>query len=290
MKRIAVVTDSNSGITAAQAMELGIFLVPTSFMIDGTTYYEGIDLSEDDFFGFMEEDKSISTSQASPAETLDMWESILSEYDELVYIPLSSGLSGTCGTAVALSSDFDGRVQVVNNQRISITQKHSVYDALNLIKAGKSAHDIKRILEIDALNSSIYIMVDTLTYLKKGGRITPAAAALGTMLKLKPVLQIKGDKLDAYAKARTVGQAKSIIINAVRHDMENLYGGVSPDLCEIGVAYTHNLPEAEKFKEELQEAFPGFTIKDMDPLSLVVSCHIGPGALAATVTQKLNIQ
>ena len=212
---------------------------------------------------------------------------LLKDYDEIVHIPMSSGLSGSCQSALMLAEDYEGRVQVVNNQRISITQRQSVLDALELVKQGKNAAEIKDILEKDKFNSSIYIMLDTLYYLKKGGRITPAAAALGTILKLKPVLQIQGEKLDAFAKARTVSQGKSIMINAIRNDMNNRFGGDSPDNIELMMAYTYDLEAANQFKAEVQEAFPGYDIH-MDPLSLSVSCHIGPGSLAVACCKKLS--
>ncbi|MDE7275612.1 MAG: DegV family EDD domain-containing protein, partial [Lachnospiraceae bacterium] len=217
---------------------------------------------------------------------MNLWDELLKEYDEIVHIPMSSGLSCSCQSAVMLSEDYDGKVQVVNNQRISVTQRQSVLDALELIGRGMSAAEIKDFLEKDKFNSSIYIMLDTLYYLKKGGRITPAAAALGTILKLKPVLQIQGEKLDAFAKARTVSQGKTIMINAIRNDMNNRFGGAAPDNICLAMAYTYDLKAAEQFREEVQEAFPGFDIY-MDPLSLSVSCHIGPGALAVTCCKKI---
>jgi len=228
----------------------------------------------------------VSTSQPSPESVLGLWDRLLKEYDEIVHIPMSSGLSGSCQSAVMLSEDYDGKVQVVNNQRISVTQRQSVLDALELIGRGMNAAEIKDFLEKDKFNSSIYIMLDTLYYLKKGGRITPAAAALGTILKLKPVLQIQGEKLDAFAKARTVSQGKTIMINAIRNDMNNRFDGATPDNICLAMAYTYDLKAAEQFREEVQEAFPGFDIY-MDPLSLSVSCHIGPGALACACMRAL---
>lgn len=198
MARVAVVTDSNSGITQEDAKALGCFVVPMPFMFgdDGTTYYEDINLTRDEFFRRLAADESVLTSQPAPTEILKLWDEVLKEYEQIVYIPMSSGLSGSCQSAMMLSSDYEGRVEVVNNQRISVTQKASVIDALELAKRGKSAQEIKDILERVKFDSSIYIMVDTLKYLKKGGRITPAAAAIGTLLRIKPVLQIKGERLD----------------------------------------------------------------------------------------------
>lgn len=286
MSKIAIVTDSNSGITQAQAKEMGISVLPMPFMIDEETFYEDITLSQPEFYEKLMAGAAVVTSQPTPESVMNLWDELLKEYDEIVHIPMSSGLSGSCQSAVMLSEDYDGKVQVVNNQRISVTQRQSVLDALELIGRGMSAAEIKDFLEKDKFNSSIYIMLDTLYYLKKGGRITPAAAALGTILKLKPVLQIQGEKLDAFAKARTVSQGKTIMINAIRNDMNNRFGGAAPDNICLAMAYTYDLKAAEQFREEVQEAFPGFDIY-MDPLSLSVSCHIGPGALAVTCCKKI---
>ncbi len=288
MAKIAIVTDSNSGITQAQAKEMGISVLPMPFMIEEETYYEDITLSQPEFYERLASGASVVTSQPAPESVLKLWDGLLEEYDEIVHIPMSSGLSGSCQSAVMLSEDYEGRVQVVNNQRISITQRQSVLDALMLVQKGMNAGQIKEFLENDKFNSSIYIMLDTLYYLKKGGRITPAAAALGTILKLKPVLQIQGEKLDAFAKARTVSQGKSIMINAIRNDMNNRFGGATPENMELMMAYTYDLKAAKQFQEEVQEAFPGFDIY-MDPLSLSVSCHIGPGALAVACCKKVKV-
>ena len=286
MSKIAIVTDSNSGITQAQAKEMGVSVLPMPFMIDEETYYEDITLSQPEFYEKLMAGSAVVTSQPTPESVMNLWDELLKENDEIVHIPMSSGLSGSCQSAVMLAEDYDGKVHVVNNQRISVTQRQSVLDALELIKQGKNAAEIKDFLEKDKFNSSIYIMLDTLYYLKKGGRITPAAAALGTILKLKPVLQIQGDKLDAFAKARTVSQGKTIMINAPRNDMNNRFGGATPDNICLAMAYTHDLKAAEQFREEVREAFPGFDIY-MDPLSLSVSCHIGPGALAVTCCKRI---
>lgn len=286
MSKIAIITDSNSGITQAQAKELGIFVIPTPFMINDETYFEDISLTREEFYAKLGENEPISTSQPSPADTVKLWEELLQSYDEIVHLPISSGLSGACQTAMMLADDFDGRVQVVNNQRISVTLRQSVLDALKLAEQGKSAAEIKEILENDKFNSSIYIMLDTLYYLKKGGRITPAAAAIGTILRLKPVLQIQGEKLDSFAKARTITQAKSIMINAVKSDMENRFGGFEPDNFYLAVAHTNNEEAAKAFKEEIAKEFPGVPIY-IDSLSLSVSCHIGPGSLAIACCKRL---
>ena len=282
MSKVAIVTDSNSGITQSQGKELGIFVL----MINEEPFLEDIDLTQDEFYQRLEAGADVITSQPSPESVLNLWEEILKEYDEIVHIPMSSGLSGSCQSAIMLSEDFEGKVQVVNNQRISVTQRQSCLDAKLLVERGMNAVEIKDFLEKDKFNSSIYIMLDTLYYLKKGGRITPAAAAIGTLLKLKPVLTIQGDKLDAFAKARTATQGKSIMINAIRNDMENRFGGARADNMLLEIAYTKDRKAAEQFKEELLKEFPGFDIQ-MDPLSLSVSCHIGPGSLAVACCKKI---
>jgi DegV family protein with EDD domain len=289
MSKIAVVTDSNSGIKPAQGAELGIRIVPTPFMIDGETYFEEVSLSRKEFYEKLAAGADISTSQPSPDSVISLWDELLKEYDEIVHIPISSGLSSACDTATMLADDYDGRVQVVNNQRVSVTQRQSAIDAVEMARLGKSAAEIKQILEDDKFNSSIYIMIDTLYYLKKGGRITPAAAAIGTLLKLKPVLQIQGEKLDAFAKARTINQAKTIMINAVKSDIENRFGGISKDNpVYIEIAHTENEEAANVLKEELKEVFPDYPIY-IDHLSLSVSCHIGPGSLAVACSRKPDV-
>ncbi len=286
-KKIAVVTDSNSGITQKEAKELGVRVLPMPFMINEETFFEDITLTQEEFYQRLEGGADVVTSQPSPEAVMDLWREILEEYDEIVYIPMSSGLSGSCQSAIMLSEDFDGKVQVVNNQRISVTQRQSVMDAKMLAQRGMDAAQIKEALEQDKFNSSIYIMLDTLYYLKKGGRITPAAAAIGTILKLKPVLQIQGEKLDAFAKARTSSQGKSIMITAIKNDMENRFGGAKADNIWLEVAYTKDFEAAQQFSEELLKEFPGFDIV-INPLSLSVACHIGPGALAVACCKKMK--
>ena len=286
-KKIAIITDSNSGITQTQAKEWGLYVLPMPFMINNEIFYEDITLTQQEFYVRLAEGADVITSQPTPDSVLKLWDSLLEDYDEIVHIPMSSGLSGSCQSAVMLAQDYNGRVQVVNNQRISVTQRQSALDALELVRRGMDAVQIKEFLEKDKFNSSIYIMLDTLYYLKKGGRITPAAAALGTILKLKPVLQIQGDKLDAFAKARTVSQGKSIMINAARSDMEKRFGGANKDNIWIEIAYSYDLEAATQLKEEVQEQFPGFDVH-IDPLSLSVACHIGPGALAVACCKKIK--
>ncbi len=286
MSRVAIVTDSNSGITQSQAKELGITVMPMPFFIDNETYYEDIDLTQEDFYQKLTENASISTSMPLVGNVTDTWDALLQEYDEIVHIPMSSGLSGSCETAMMLAQDYDNRVFVVNNQRISVTQRQSVLDAMELAKRGYGAEQIKEILEREKMESSIYIMVDTLYYLKKGGRITPAAAALGTLLKLKPVLQIQGEKLDSFAKARTVKQAKNIMIEAMKSDFNQRFNDPEGKNMYLEIAYTYNLEAAEAFRKEVEAEFPGMEIV-MNPLSLSVSCHIGPGALAIASSKKI---
>ena len=287
-------TDSNSGITQKEAAGLGISVLPMPFMINDATYFEDINLTQDRFYEFLENDAVVSTSQPSPDSLIHMFHKLLAEYDEVVHIPMSSGLSGSCQTACMLAQEpeFDGKVFVVNNQRISVTQTQSVLDAVELAKKGYDGAQIKKILEEDKFNSSIYIMLDTLFYLKKGGRITPAAAALGTLLKLKPVLQIQGEKLDAFAKARTKSAGKSMMLQAIKNDIENRFGGFDESAKErvmLHIAYTKDAEETELWKQEVMEAFPGFRLK-MAPLSLSVACHIGPGALALACTRYLIVE
>lgn len=286
MSKVAVVSDSNSGITQAQAKELGITILPMPFFVEDETYYEDINFSQAEFYEMLKGNHNISTSMPLVGNVTDTWDELLKEYDEIVHIPMSSGLSGSCETAMMLAEDYDGRVQVVNNQRISVTQRQSVLDAMALAKQGFDAAKIKEILEREKFESSIYIMVDTLYYLKKGGRITPAAAALGTLLKLKPVLQIQGEKLDAFAKARTVKQAKNIMIEAMKNDFANRFCDPEGKQINLEIAYTYDLEAANAFREEVQAAFGGMDIH-MDPLSLSVSCHIGPGALAVACSKKI---
>ena len=287
MTKIAIITDSNSGISQTQATILGIHILPMPFMINEDTYYEDITLSNQSFYEKLAEGADISTSQPSPEAVTKLWDELLKENDEIIHIPMSSGLSGSYETAYMLSKDYVDKVYVVNNQRISVTQRQSAMDALELVKNGKNANEIKLILEEEKLNSSIYVMLNTLFYLKKGGRITPTAAALGTILKIKPVLQIQGDKLDAFAKARTITQAKSIMINAIKNDINNRFGGNSNNV-HLEIAHTQNETAAEVLKLELLKEFPNSEIV-IDHLSLSVACHIGDGALAVACSKKIII-
>lgn len=286
-KRIAVITDSNSGITQSEAKELGIKVIPMPFMIDGVEFLEDINLTQEEFYEKLMGDCSISTSQPGPETVLDFWDQALKEYDEVVHIPMSSGLSGSFQTARMLAEDYEGRVQPVNNQRISVTMRQSVMDAIKLASEGFDATQIKEKLEEDKFNSSIYICLDTLEYLKKGGRLTPAAALLGSLLKIKPILQIQGEKLDKFATCRTIAKAKTVMIDQARKDILERFGGSETGAgVYISVAYTYNEDNATSFVEDIKEAFPDATLSFVDKLSLSVSCHIGPGALAIAITKK----
>ncbi len=288
MGKVAIVTDSNSGITQKQGKELGITVIPMPFYIDEKLYEEDINLTQEEFYEFLKKDCKISTSQPSPGELCDLWDRLLKEYDEIVHIPMSSGLSSSCENAIMLSEDYEGKVQVVNNQRVSVTMRQSVLDALTLVEAGWNAARIKEHLEKEKFNSSIYITLETLKYLKKGGRITPAAAAIGTVLNLKPVLTIQGEKLDAYSKVRGKKPAKKVMLKAMRQDMETRFPEyfAKGEMCLQG-AYSGNPEEAEEWRKEILEAFPEVSEVHMDPLSLSVSCHIGYGALAIATSRRV---
>lgn len=285
MGKIAVITDSNSGITQSEGKELGIRVVPMPFYVNGELFLEDITLTQEEFYQRLGEDADISTSQPSPGDIVDLWEEVLEEYDEIIYIPMSSGLSGSCQTAMMLAQDYDGKVFVVDNQRISVTQRQSVMDALAMAEKGMAGQEIYDVLMKEKLEASIYITVDTLKYLKKGGRITAAGATLGTMLNIKPVLQIQGEKLDAFAKVRGLKAAKKTMINAIEEDLEGRFAGKE---VYIHGAYTCSDEEAKEWQQELMEKFPGYDIR-MDRLSLSVACHIGPGSRAVTCIKKLEV-
>lgn len=287
--KIAVVTDSNSGITQAQAKEMGITVLPMPFMIDGETYYEDITLTQEQFYRKLKDNSDISTSQPTPDSIMKMWDELLKEYDQIVHIPMSSGLSGSCSTAMMLAGEdeYEGKVFVVDNRRISVTQYQSVKDAQMLAAMGMDGAQIRKRLEETAADSVIFITVDTLKYLKKGGRITPAAAALGTLLRIKPVLIILGEKLDSFAKARTMKQAKTMMMNAIQKELdERLHDSGCKD-CHLAIAHTDNEEAALEFQKEVKERFPDADVY-MAPLSLSIACHIGPGSLAVTATRKME--
>ena len=286
--KVAIITDSNSGITQEEGKKLGIRIVPMPFMVNGEEYLEDITLTQQEFYAKLGEGSDISTSQPSPESVMALWDEVLEEYDEIVHIPMSSGLSGSCQTAMMLAEDYDGKVEVVNNQRISVTQRQSVLDAKELAAKGMCAAEIKEKLEAVKFDSSIYITLDTLKYLKKGGRITPAAAALGTLLRLKPVLTVQGEKLDAFAKARTMKQAKSMMVAAITKDLEERFGDRTGKNVHLEVAHTDNQEEADEFAKELRELFPATGEIVIAPLSLSVSCHIGPGSLAVACSKVIE--
>lgn len=288
MSRIAVITDSNSGINFEDAKELGIKVLPMPFLIDGKTYFEEISLSQEEFFEKLENDVDISTSQPSPESVMKIWDETLEEADEVVYIPMSSGLSSSCHTALMLADDYDGKVQVVDNQRISVTQRQSVLDAMELAKRGLTAVQIKEKLEKVKFESSIYIMLDTLKYLKKGGRITPAAAAFGSALRLKPVLTIQGEKLDAYAIAKTKKQGVKKMLAAIEDDINKRFGGTDHmENIHMEIAHTKNPEAAEDLKQQIIGKFE-VTEVDLYPLSLSIACHIGPGSIAVACSKVID--
>ena len=285
--RTAIVTDSNSGVSQKEAGQLGIFVLPMPFMIDGETFYEDIDLTQEEFYRKMEAGADISTSQPSPAAVTELWDRLLKEYDEIVHIPMSSGLSSSCQTARVLAEDYEGKVHVVDNHRISVTQRQSALDARDLAARGFDGGKIREILERTAKDSMIYITVDTLKYLKKGGRITPAAAALGTILRIKPILAIDGGKLDAFSKARTMNQARASMISAIQKDLsEHMKDGEARETY-LEIAHTNNDELAREFEEQVHELYPNTPIYT-DRLSLSIACHIGPGSLALACTKKLE--
>lgn len=287
MNKIAIMTDSNSGITQKEAEVLRIRVLPMPFLIDGETFFEEISLTQEQFYERLAQDVDISTSQPSPEDVTKAWEELLEENESIVYIPMSSGLSGSCQTAIMLADDYEGKVQVVDNQRISVTQRQSVLDAIELAKEGKTAVQIKEILEANKFESSIYIMLDTFKYLKKGGRITPAAAALGSALRLKPVLQIQGEKLDAFSIARTKKQGVSKMLAAIEEDIKTRFGGLdNMENIHMEVAHTVNEEAALELVEMIKERF-GVETVDMYPLSLSISCHIGAGSLAVACSKRL---
>ena len=277
--KTAIITDSNSGISQKKAEEMGIFLLPMPVIIDGEIRFEGIVLDDEEFYAGLAAGKDISTSQPSPGDVMDLWDRLLEAgYDEIVHIPMSSGLSNSCETALGLANDYEGKVAVVDNHRISITLKASVIEAKQMADSGMSAKEIKQDLEARAYDSSIYIAVDTLTYLKKGGRVTPAGAALGTVLNIKPVLTIQGGKLDAFAKIRGMKKCRIRMVDAIVDDYKTRFKGADLSRVRVDAAGAGLTPEEiAEWKSLISQAFPGVDVR-YDPLSLSVSAHIGPGA------------
>lgn len=281
---IGIVTDSNSGITSKEANEWGVTVIPMPFYINGELYYEGLTLNQKEFYKFLEDNLDVNTSQPSPGDVMRTWDEVLKEKEYIIYIPMSSSLSGTYETAVMLAEEYEGKVFVVNNRRISVTQLQSVKDAINLVKKGKSAKEIKEILEDRQYQASIYIVPDTLDYLKKGGRLTPAVASFAKVLNIKPVLQIQGEKLDAFKKVRGMKQAKRAMKEAIADDIKDRFASNSN--MRIYAAYTGSEEVGIEWKGELEEAFPNYDIQ-IYPLSLSVSCHIGPGAIGIACVEEL---
>ena len=288
MPKVQIITDSNSGITQTEAKRLGIRVIPMPFMINGVEYFEDLSLTQEEFYGLLYEGAEISTSMPEVGQVTALWDEVLKECDEVVYIPMSSGLSSACSTAQILANDYGGRVQVVDNQRISVTQRQSVLDAMSLAAQGKGAAEIRYRLLAEKAESSIYIMVDTLEYLKRGGRITPAAAALGTALRLKPVLQIQGGRLDAYAKARSLRKAKSLMLEAMQRDLKERFKDARGRNVHLAIAYTKDREPAEKWRDEIIKDYGEREIV-VHPLSLSVACHIGPGSLALACSHTINL-
>ncbi len=289
MRRVAIVTDSNSGVTQKQARELGIHVLPMPFTMDGEEFFEDINLTQELFYKKMAAGANIATSQPSVGAVMELWDELLKEYDEIIHIPMSSGLSASCETSIALSREYNGRVCVADCKRISVTQRQAAIESKALAEAGANAREIKERLEATVTDSGLYIMVSTLKYLKQGGRVTPAVAAIGTLLNIKPVLRIDGGKLDQHAKVRGVKQGRAVIIEAVKNDLNGRFSHFkNPENIMLSIAYTYDRDAVQSFKAEVEAAFPEFGDVFMAPLSLSVSCHIGPGALALTCTRKIT--
>lgn len=289
--KVAIVTDSNSGITPALAKEMGITVIPMPFLINGEEYFEEVNLTQSEFYNLLAQDADVSTSQPNIYSVLDIWDELLKTHDEIVHIPMSSGLSASCDTATNFAKEYNGKVQVVNNKRISITQKESVKDALVLAKQGKSAKEIKDYLEETSMQASIYIMVNTLKYLKKGGRITPAAAVIGSMLNIKPVLQIQGAKLDKFCQVMSIPQAKKRMIDQIRKDITTRFSNqLKNGTLRLMIAHTNSEQKCLAFKEEAEAALAdlGVKVSYIDPLSLSVSCHIGDGSIALSCCEYVK--
>ncbi len=287
---IAIVTDTNSGISMEEASELGVYLLPMPFSIAGVDYLEGVDLSNSDFYDKQRADVEILTSQPSPAQLTDMWNDILKGYDHIIHIPMSSALSASCQTAIMLSheEEYEGRVWVVDNLRISAIQKYSVLDAKKMVDMGMKAEDIVNKLMETRLDAGVYLMVDTLKYLKKGGRISAAAAAIGTLLKIKPVLTIQGGVIESFAKARTVKQAKEIMLQAISDDMKNKFSDVDGSKSRITIVHTDSDEQAQEYSKEILSRFPKIEGVDVQELSLSIATHTGPGVIAITIGKKMD--
>ncbi len=284
MSKVKIITDSNSGILQQEGKDMGVYVIPMPFTIDGEEYFEELTITQDEFYNKLAQNASVSTSQPSQYSLEELWDEQLKEYDEIVYIPMTSGLSATCDNAKNYAQKYNGKVQVVDNKRISVTLKESIVEAVALAKHGKSAVEIKDYLESTAEKASIYIVVSQLKYLKKGGRISPAAAALGAMLNAKPILSSRGGKFEKYGIALTIGQAKRKMLLKIKSEIETEFKDeYEQGKMTVSVAHTQNHAEAEKFKQEIMQELPKLKFRYVDPLSLSVSCHIGPGALAIAI-------
>ena len=283
MNKTAIMTDTNSGITPEVAKENGIFLLEMPFVVDGKEYIEYGEMSYSEFFEVLESGAEVSTSQPSPAALIEMWDDILNDYEAVVYFPMSSGLSGTCDTAKALAADYDGRVFVVDNKRISVTLYTSVFNAVKLANNGLSAKEIAHISENDAAKQSIYVSVNTLEHLKKSGRVTTAGAAIGTLLGIKPVLQIQGGKLDAYKKVRGMKAATEAMLDGIENDRNTRFKG---EKVEIRAAYSGDLSVGKEWQQEVAKRFPDLEI-ELDALPLSISCHVGGGALGIGICKVI---
>lgn len=282
-KKIAILTDTNSGIHPDQAAQYGIHLIPMPVIIDNETYFENASITQDEFFQRLREGACVSTSQPAPGTLMDCWEGLLERYREILYLPMSSGLSGSCHTAAMLAEEYDGRISVVDNHRISVTLRQSVLEAKHMADQGKTAREIAAYLERDGLEASIYVAVNTLEYLKKSGRVTAAGAAIGTILNIKPVLQIQGGKLDAYKKVRGMRPAMQAMIDGLKQNQAGRFAG---QRMTIRAAYSGDSEAGKIWQAELQKAFPEYDI-GLDPLPISISCHTGEGALGVGIMKDI---
>lgn len=287
--KVAVMTDENSGISQEEAKELGVYVLKMPVIIDEADYYEGINLTHEYFYEALTSGRNVSTSMPSAGSVMEMWDKMFEDgADELVYLPMSSGLSSSCSAAMGIASEYDGKVQVIDNHRISVTLKQSVKDAIFLAKSGKSASEIKEILEEKAYDASIYITVDTLEFLVRSGRVTAAGAALGTMLNIKPILTIQGLKLDAYAKTMGIKKAESKMLSAIRHDLETRFKDVPAEDIYMSAASTYTKQEdIDRWVSIIKEAFPEYDV-DYNHLSLSIGSHVGPNSVAIAMAHILR--
>ena len=284
---VAIVTDTNSGISVAEGDRLGVFVLPMPLTVDGQLRFEGVDITADEFYAAQQAGRAVSTSQPSPGDVIEMWNRVLEEYDALVYIPMSSGLSTSCQTAAALAEDYGGRVQVADLRRISVTQKLAVLDGVDLAKQGCTAAEIKEELERISMDAMIYIGVETLTYLRRGGRITPMAAAMGDLLNIKPLLKIEGDRLDAFAKVRGIKACKQRMLEAMEESVEQFQQ--KGWRFHVATAHTYRTQEEiREWQQTLEDHFPGIPASHGE-LALSIGCHTGPGAFGMGVARRVDL-